>query len=76
MKYYFTFGSGQQYYGCYYVIKAKSMRLARMKMFEKFGCRWSFCYEGRKAARNLRRMGLRRLNPSWWSRLKGWINVN
>lgn len=45
MKYYFTFGCGQKYEGCYYVVSGKSFAEARKEMFEKFGKKWSMQYD-------------------------------
>lgn len=36
-KYYFTFGCGQEYEGCYVVIEAPDFDSARDKMYERFG---------------------------------------
>lgn len=44
MKFYFTFGGGQPYQGCYHVIEAETGNLAREIMFERFGKYWSMQY--------------------------------
>ena len=43
-KYYFTFGFGHKYEGCFVIIEAESREGARRRMVEKFGTEWAFCY--------------------------------
>ena len=43
-KYYFTFGEGQSNHGKYVVIEATSSDIARKRIFDKFGSKWSFEY--------------------------------
>jgi len=50
MEYVFTFGFGQPHENCYHVIKANHWEEARMKMFERFGNKWSMQYESKEQA--------------------------
>jgi len=43
--FYFTFGSGQTYEGCFILIEALTREEARTKMFDMFEDKWSMQYE-------------------------------
>ncbi len=45
----FTFGSGQQHAGCYHTITG-TLDGARLRMFERFGPKWSMMYTSREKA--------------------------
>ena len=50
MKFYFTFGSGQEHANGYHTIEADSVYEARAIMHKRFGNEWSTVYESAKAA--------------------------
>jgi len=50
IKYYFTFGHGQPYFGYYHVIEAESVSRAREQMFERFENKWSMMYNSAEEA--------------------------
>jgi hypothetical protein len=43
-KYYFTFGSGQLHEGSFVVIETTSADLARKRMVDMYGLKWSMQY--------------------------------
>ena len=43
-KFYFTFGFGQKFEGCYTIIEAEDYEKAREEMFKRFGDKWAFQY--------------------------------
>jgi len=43
-NYFFTFGSGQKYYGGYHKIEAVDEDTARLFMTKRFGPKWSMMY--------------------------------
>lgn len=49
-EYIFTFGFGQKYQGCFYVVEAKDADEARDTMINRFGTQWSMQYDSRDAA--------------------------
>ena len=59
-KYYFTFGSGQKYEGCYVVIEAENAYDARQEMFQRYGKKWGFMYKSAEEA-GVERWGLKEI---------------
>jgi hypothetical protein len=62
-KFYFTFGSGQRHFGKFFIIKAETMGVARIKMNDMFGNRWCGCYTS-KANAGVTMFGL---TEAWYS---------
>jgi len=49
-KYYFTFGHGQAYFGCYHVIEAENEESACQLMNHRFQNKWSMVYDSPEKA--------------------------
>jgi hypothetical protein len=59
--FYGTFGTGQEYAGCYIEIHAQDMHCARTFMIKAHGQRWSSVYTAEQFAGQAERYGLMRL---------------
>lgn len=60
-EYIFTFGFGQNYENCFYVIKAANPDDARTTMIERFGNKWAMQYDSRERA-GVEKFNLREIN--------------
>ena len=48
--YFFTFGHGHEYYGCYHKIDAQDAMVAREIMFKRFAKAWAMMYNSTEEA--------------------------
>ena len=60
MKFYFTFGFGQQHEDCYHIIEAINSSQARKIMIDRFGLKWGNQYPSSKVA-GVERFGLKEI---------------